>query len=106
MATTKSTTAKGLGWSHQKQRKRLLRNLVDGTECYWCGNRLFREPTKNWDGHPLEADHSTSRSNGGTQADRLLHKRCNASRGDGSRDHLRPALRSQLSPTLTTREWL
>jgi hypothetical protein len=40
----------------------------------------------------LDADHSHARAHGGTRADRLLHAKCNKERGDGSRDHLRPAL--------------
>ncbi|WP_307677173.1 hypothetical protein [Nocardia pseudovaccinii] len=40
----------------------------------------------------LDGDHSIARAHGGTVADRLLHSWCNRERGDGSRDHLRPAL--------------
>jgi hypothetical protein len=40
----------------------------------------------------LDGDHSVARSHGGTVADRLLHSECNRARGDGSRDHLRPAI--------------
>jgi len=55
---------------------------------------MFKDPSKNWDQMPLEADHSTARKGGRirTDADRLLHGRCNRSRGDGSRDDQRPAL--------------
>jgi hypothetical protein len=45
----------------------------------------------------LSADHSVPRSVGGTTADRLLHSWCNSERGDGSRDHLRPALTGKRS---------
>ncbi|AVP67327.1 hypothetical protein C7H75_05120 [Prescottella equi] len=92
MTTQKSAAARGLGYAHRQQRERLLRNHVDGSPCWWCSHPMFRDPTKNWDGHPLEADHSQARSHGGTVADRLLHKRCNASRQDGANDHLRPAV--------------
>lgn len=56
---------------------------------------MWRDPDRNPDGAPLEADHSRSRANHGTtgnHADRLLHMRCNRERGDGSRDHQRPAI--------------
>lgn len=52
---------------------------------------MYRDPTRNPDGEPLHADHTRPRSKGGTTADRLLHARCNRARGDGSRDHQRPA---------------
>lgn len=40
----------------------------------------------------LQGDHSISRAKGGTETDRLLHGPCNRDRGDGSNDHLRPAI--------------
>ena len=91
MASSKTTTQRGLGWEHQKQRARLIRAHVDGTLCFWCGLPMFKT-------QKLEADHSLTRSQGGKKADRLLHgynqlgNRCNQERGDGSRDHLRPAV--------------
>ncbi|OCB46687.1 hypothetical protein A5721_10875 [Mycobacterium vulneris] len=91
----KSTTQKGLGWDHQLHRDRLLLRHVDGTLCWWCGRKMFREPTRNWDGKPLNAEHSKSRSLHGTtgnHADRLMHDTCNKQRGDGTRDDQRPAL--------------
>uniref|UniRef100_A0AAU8GM67 HNH endonuclease n=1 Tax=Mycobacterium phage JustASigh TaxID=3158894 RepID=A0AAU8GM67_9CAUD len=91
----KTTTQKGLGWDHQLHRDRLLLRHVDGTLCWWCGRKMFRDPTRNWDGKPLHADHSRSRATHGTTgnpADRLLHDTCNKQRGDGSRDDQRPAL--------------
>ena len=93
-----TTTERGLGWQHQKQRDRLLKAHTDGSPCYWCNRPMFRLASNNWDGNPLEADHSQARSRGGATADRLLHKRCNASRQDGSRDHQRPALRERPRP--------
>lgn len=90
--TSPNTTRKGLGWQHQLQRARLVERHVDGSPCYWCGRGLHLNPDLNWDGNSLEADHSIPRSQGGTIADRLLHRHCNRARGDGDRDHLRPAL--------------
>lgn len=77
----------GMGWQHQKNRERLKRKLVDGTECWWCGRPMHRDQV-------LHADHSVSRSKAGmdTLADRLLHGACNEQRQDGRYDDRRPAL--------------
>jgi hypothetical protein len=80
-----TTTQRGLGWEHQKQRAALLRLHVDGTLCWWCGRPMYRSQN-------LAADHHVARAKGGRKAGRLLHGPCNSERGDGSRDHLRPAL--------------
>jgi hypothetical protein len=73
-----TTTQKGLGWAHQKVRAALLRDLIEGTPCEWCGEPMYTN-------QQLEADHSLARSHGGTRADRLLHKTCNRKRGDGTK---------------------
>jgi hypothetical protein len=89
------STARGLGHAHQLHRERLLLRHIDGMPCFWCGNKMFKDAIRNPDRRPLHADHSKSRSQYGTgnsTADRLLHASCNEARGDGSRDHLRPAL--------------
>lgn len=111
-----SPRKRGLGTTHEHQRTRLLANHVDGAHCWWCDKPMYRERTRNWDYNPespdrasgsLAADHSRARANGGTRADRLLHGICNKQRGDGSRDHLRPALTNDPPDTpLTTRDWL
>lgn len=89
--------ARGYDSRHVHTRKQLLYRHVDGTPCWWCGQAMYRDRTKNPDFDPkstdpgsgaLHADHVDDE-----QASRLLHERCNKSRGDGSRDHLRPALR-------------
>lgn len=94
----KSAAARGLGYAHRKQRETLLRALKDGEPCYWCARGLFRDPTKNWDGRALHADHTLARSHGGKVADRLVHDLCNKQRGDGSNDHLRPAVTGDYGP--------
>jgi hypothetical protein len=71
-----NTTARGYGWAHQKRRAQLLAALIDGTPCAHCG-----QPMHQW--QKLDADHTTSRANGGGQADRLLHTSCNRSRKAG-----------------------
>jgi hypothetical protein len=57
---------------------------------------MHAEPQHNWDREPLHADHTTARSKGGKHAERLLHATCNRQRGNGSRDHLRPAATDDL----------
>lgn len=91
-AKQRNTTQRGLGWKHQKQRARLLAQHQDGTPCWWCGEPLYRDATRNWDHKPLHGDHTQTRATGGTTTDRLLHDTCNKRRGDGTRDHLRPTL--------------
>lgn len=95
---TKTTTERGLGWNHQKQREYLLRIHVDGSLCWWCGDPMYRAAARNHDEASLEADHSVARSQGGKKADRLLHSTCNRSRQEGNRDSQRPALRAQPRP--------
>lgn len=88
----KTQTELGLGWRHQQQRAMLLRRLTDGQLCWWCNLPMRKDPSKNWDGQALAADHSQARSLGGMLADRLLHGSCNSQRGSGARDHSRPAI--------------
>lgn len=92
------TTERGLGWTHQKRRARLLKRHIDGTPCPCqpgCGPGcicasnpyglpMYRDPARNPDGLPLDADHSIARALGGTHADRLLLATCNRSRGTGA----------------------
>jgi hypothetical protein len=100
-APTRSAHRRGLGHRHRKVREALLRRHVDGTPCWWCGQPMFRDPARNFDYNPdsrdpgngaLAADHTHARTHGGITADRLLHGICNKERGDGRRDHLRPAV--------------
>ena len=96
-----SSTARGLGQAHRKVRQRLLDRLIDGTPCPCLadgkcraacpcrpvgrGLPMHRDPARNVDGLPLEADHGLlARSQGGTVADRLLLATCNRSRGDAT----------------------
>jgi hypothetical protein len=101
MPDRRTTTEQGLGWEHQRTRRRLLLTHVDGTPCPCleagdCGPGclcrraghalpMYRNPSLNPDGRPLEADHTLARSQGGKRADRLMLSTCNRSRGDGSR---------------------
>ena len=116
MPPRKTTTEKGLGWRHQQDKAALLRNHIDGTPCpclglddcgpsclcrpHGVGQPMYRDAARNPDGMPLEADHTTARSQGGTRADRLLLATCNRSRGDGTRQAL-----SGGRPAWWTRDW-
>lgn len=103
-----STTERGYGWTHQKQRERLLYNHLDGTPCWWCGLPMYRDKTKNWDGKALAADHSDENgARDGQISDRLLHGRCNSQAQGHANDHLRPAVTGRhpsepLNPTKAT----
>lgn len=90
----KTRTQRGVGWRHVQARNALLDRHIDGQPCWWCDLPMFRAAEANYDGRPLAADHELPRSRGGlgTLPTRLLHGRCNGERGDGSRDHLRPAI--------------
>jgi hypothetical protein len=90
-AQRRTTTQRGLGWRHKQQVAQLKQRHVDGTPCWWCGQPMFLA-------QGLVGDHSIPRAAGGIIADRLLHSACNAARGDGSRDHNRPALTPQPQP--------
>lgn len=101
MTRRQTTTNRGLGWHHQQTRTRLLNRHRNGTPCWWCDRPMYRQPDDNFDHAPLEADHTIARSQGGRTADRLLHMTCNRERGDGTRDHLRPALTGHSTPPAT-----
>jgi hypothetical protein len=99
-SAARTTTAKGLGHDHQQHRDNLMARHVDGRRCWWCGKPMFKDPKRNPDKMALHADHKRSRSRFGVMrnaANRLLHAKCNIARGDGSKDHLRPALTAQLA---------
>lgn len=94
MPSRKSTTEKGLGWQHQQQVKALLNSHIDGSPCWWCGEPMFVDPQRNWDGESLAGDHSIARRGGrvASKADRLLHGKCNKKRGVGDHDDRRPVV--------------
>ncbi len=68
-----TTTERGLGATHQGQRRHLLTTDRTGI-CPRCGQPY----TAN---NPATAEHSTPRSRGGVIADGLLCRRCNSSAG-------------------------
>lgn len=80
-----STHERGYGARHQRQRAHLMRKHKDGTACSWCGQPMFKDPKRNFDGAPLEAEHSSpqkyAQDKQANLADELLHRRCNRSKG-------------------------
>lgn len=88
MASKKSTTERGYGYDHQKDREYLIFNHADGTPCDWCGQPMYIEPAKNFDHKPLHADHTkASEKAAGGRADRLLHELCNKRKGHSDEEH-------------------
>lgn len=92
----KSRKERGYGQRHVKQRERLMRQLVDGSPCPHCGRPMYRNPEYNFDGAPLEANHSDPLANHADKqtaplADELLHRFCNRSLGDYSRQTANPS---------------
>lgn len=85
-----TTTQRGLGAVHQKDKKRLLAELRDGSPCWRCGQPMFR-----W--QKLDRDHLIDRSVGGANGPAVLaHASCNRSAGatfgNKNRDLTRPTL--------------
>lgn len=75
--TVANTTGSGLGWQHQKVRRQLLAELVDGDPCWRCGRPMWRA-----DASGLDSDHVVDRQHGGAGGpERLAHARCNRSAG-------------------------
>jgi hypothetical protein len=71
-----TTTQQGLGWTHQKERKRQLQELArhPGTPCHRCGRPMYV-----W--QKLDLDHLVARALGGQGPRRLAHARCNRQAG-------------------------
>lgn len=94
----KTAAQRGYDHRHQQVRRRLLAKLKDGQPCEWCGQPMHRKPERNFDGAALEADHTKDlKHHGPGDADRLLHRTCNRSRGDGN-DHRKPGAGEQRDP--------
>lgn len=95
-ARKKTRQERGYDRRHEKQRERLMRQMVDGSPCPHCGKPRFKDPGRNFDGAPLEANHSDPLANYADKraaplADELLHRFCNRSLGDYSRQSASPA---------------
>lgn len=69
-----TTTQRGLGYDHQRERKRQLAQLRDGEPCPRCGRPMFR-------GQFLDLDDFPGRMFGGPQTKLLAHRSCNRRAG-------------------------
>jgi hypothetical protein len=89
MARQGNTTAVGLGYAHQQERKRAIKAMPDGTPCPYdyCGHApMYKTPARNPDGMALHYDHVIARALGGHDGPkRLAHARCNMKAGHALR---------------------
>jgi 5-methylcytosine-specific restriction endonuclease McrA len=70
-----TTTERGLGWDHVKDKRRLMAAHRDGDPCWRCGRPMYK-----W--QRLERDHVTPRALGGMDGPAVLaHAYCNRSAG-------------------------
>lgn len=85
------------GRAHRQQRERLLARHTDGAPCPYCREPMYRDPQRNHDGAPLEADHSTSRASGNlfAPADTLCCRTCNRRKGNMTPDEFRALLANE-----------
>jgi len=87
---SRSTADRGYDAAHRRLRVALLADAI-GTLCPLCG-RVMTDPAK------LDLDHMVPLGAGGQIGgpSRIVHARCNRSRGDGTR---RPRRKRQVDPT-------
>lgn len=82
MARQGNTTAIGLGYQHQRDRKHAVAVMPDGTQCPLCGRPMHKDPARNHDGRALHYDHVIARALGGHNGPRrLTHATCNEQAG-------------------------
>jgi hypothetical protein len=82
---TATTTERGLGAGHQRDRITALTQLRDGQPCARCGGPMYRSAVYWVGGKPrsrtLDLDHFPGRMYGGPQITRLAHRSCNRRSG-------------------------
>ena len=72
MARQGNTTALGMGYAWQQDRKRAIAAMPQGTPCPLCGRPMYREAVRNHDGRALHYDHVIPRALGGHDGPRRL----------------------------------
>jgi 5-methylcytosine-specific restriction endonuclease McrA len=88
MARQGNTTAVGLGWPHQRDRKRDFALLPDGYPCFRCGQPMLKQTQR------LHYDHVVPRALGGGRGVRVFsHESCNVRAGGILGARLRAARR-------------
>lgn len=81
---TGTTTQRGLGNPHVRDKKRLKALLRDGDLCWRCGQPMYK-----W--QDLDRDHIIDRARGGTNGPAVLaHASCNRSAGARLGNRMRP----------------
>jgi hypothetical protein len=97
-----TTTQRGLGYKHQADKRRLLRELRPGQPCPRCGAPM-------WPHQALDRGHTTERTFGGVNSPgRLEHASCNRSAGAALSTPLRLARQRTLLRTqrvTASRDW-
>jgi len=102
-STKGSTTARGLGYTHQRRRAQLLPRAY-GTVCPYAGVDP-RCPGLMLRGQALDLDHATPRALGGTLAGaRITHRGCNRRAGSRLGHALRRA-RRVVPTSARSRDW-
>ncbi len=85
MARQGNTTAVGLGYQHQRDRKRAIAAMPDGTPCpyAYCGHApMHKDAARNYDRRALHYDHVIARALGGRNGPmQLAHALCNIKAG-------------------------
>jgi hypothetical protein len=89
-----TTTQRGLGFPHQRDRKRQLAGLRDGQPCPRCGRPMYR-----W--QYLDLDDFPGRMFGGPQVKLLSHRYCNRAAGARMGNRIRGYAR----PRRPSRRW-
>lgn len=88
MARQGNTTAIGLGYAYQQDRKRAIAAMPDGTPCQLCGHPMHHA-------QPLDYDHVIPRALGGTNGPRrIVHRSCNRSAGAALGNRMRRGTRT------------
>lgn len=89
MARQGNTTAVGLGYHYQQDRKRAIAVMPDGTPCPLCGRPMHKDAIRNHDGRPLHYDHIIPRALGGHDGPkRLTCSTCNMRAGQRLRTQM------------------
>ncbi len=99
--TRGSTTERGLGSAHQKERKRLL-PLAHYTACELCGQTM-------WPEQALDLDHVVPRVFGGVTGEpgsgRIVHAYCNRAEGPRIRAAFMRQFAVEGSNEIRSRNW-
>ena len=95
-----TTTERGLGWDHQKERARLL-PFAYHTACPMCGATM-------WPDQQLDLDHRLPRVFGGSTAEgggQIVHASCNRAEGARIRAALRHRWAAERTSEVRSRNW-